>query len=149
MAEKMEELNSIMSPGLGSEQGGTISSPVGMIPTTGFARTSTSRTPPAIMAPIAAGVISISPGRIISPAQTSSPIWRMCCHGAAGAWMVTEPSSFRTISSTMITASQPSGMGSPVSTTVNCPSRRVTGVVSVAPKLPFANNAMPSMALQA
>lgn len=37
IAEKMEPLNSRMSPGLGSVQGGMISSPVGMIPTTGSA----------------------------------------------------------------------------------------------------------------
>ena len=138
MAEKMEELNSRMSPGFGSAQGGMISSPVGMMPTTGLARTSSSRTPPAIMAPMAAGVTSMKLGRIISPAQTSSPIWRICCQGAAGAWMVTLPSSFLTSSSTMMTASQPSGMGSPVSSSVNCPFRSVTGVVSVAPKLSLA-----------
>ena len=149
MAEKMEELNSRMSPGFGSAQGGTISSPVGMMPTTGFASTSASSTPPAIRAPMAAGVISMKLGRIISPAQISSPIWRMCCQGAAGAWIVTLPSSFLTSSSTMMTASQPSGMGSPVSTSVNCPGRSVTGVVSVAPKLSRAKSAMPSMALQA
>ena len=85
MAEKMEELNSMMSPGFGSVQGGTISSPVGMMPTTGLAITSSASTPPAIMAPMAAGVTSMKLGRIISPAQTSSPIWRMCCQGAAGA----------------------------------------------------------------
>ena len=83
MAEKMEELNSRMSPGFGSAQGETISSPVGMMPTSGRARTSSSVTPPAISAPTAAGDTSVKPGRIISPAQISSPIWRMCCQGAA------------------------------------------------------------------
>ena len=55
MAEKMEELNSITSPGPGSAVGGTTSSPVGMMPTTGPASTSTSSTPAASMAPMAAG----------------------------------------------------------------------------------------------
>ena len=149
MAEKMEELNSRISPGFGSAQGGMISSPVGMMPTTGLRMTSASRTPPAIIAPMAAGVISMKLGRIISPAQISSPIWRICCHGAAAAWIVTLPSSFLTRSSTMMTASQPSGIGSPVSTTTNCSAVSVTGVVSVAPKLFFASKAMPSMALAA
>ena len=85
MAEKMEELNSMMSPGLGSAQGGMISSPVGMMPTRGLQITGISSTPPAIMAPMAEGLTSIWAGRIISPAQTSSPIWRMCCQGAAAA----------------------------------------------------------------
>ena len=147
IAEKMEPLNSRMSPGLGSVQGGMISSPVGMIPTTGLRITRSSKTPPAIMAPMAAGVTVICPGRIISPAHTSSPIWRICCHGAAAAWMVMEPSSFFTRSSTMITASRPSGTGSPVSRTVNCSGCRVTGVVSVAPKVSLAQTATPSMAL--
>ena len=119
MAEKMEPLNSRISPGLGSVQGGIISSPVGMMPTTGLRMTSISSTPPAIMAPMAEGETVIWEGRIISPAQISSPIWRMCCQGAAAAWMVMVPSSFFTISSTMMTASQPSGMGSPVSRTMN------------------------------
>ena len=88
-------------------------------------------------------------GRIISPAQTSSPIWRICCQGAAAAWMVMEPSAFFTMSSTMITASRSSGMGSPVSSTINCSGLRVTGVVSVAPKVSFAVTATPSMALAA
>ena len=59
LAEKMEELNSRMSPGFGSAQGGTISSPVGIMPTTGLRMTSTSSTPPAIMAPMAEGVTSV------------------------------------------------------------------------------------------
>ena len=88
-------------------------------------------------------------GRIISPAQISSPIWRICCQGAAAAWIVMLPSSFLTMSSTMMTASQPSGIASPVSTTTNWFSRRVTGVVSVAPKLSLARRATPSMALAA
>ena len=46
----------------------------------------------------------------------------------------------------MMTASQPSGIGSPVSTTVNCAAVSVTGVVSVAPKESDARRAMPSMA---
>ena len=149
MAEKMEELNSRMSPGLGLAQGGMISSPVGMMPTTGRRMTSSSSTPPAIMAPMAAGLTSMKPGRIISPAQISSPIWRMCCQGAAAAWMVMLPSSFFTMSSTMMTASQPSGIGSPVSTTANCSGVSVLGVVSVAPKLSAAWIATPSMALAA
>ena len=49
----------------------------------------------------------------------------------------------------MMTASQPSGIGSPVSTTVNCASESVTGVVSVAPKLSRAQRATPSIALHA
>lgn len=57
------------------------------------------------------------------------------------------PSSWRITSSTITTASQPSGMGSPVSTTVKSPSERTTGVVSVAPKVALAARAMPSMAL--
>ena len=92
---------------------------------------------------------SVKLGRIISPAQISSPIWRICCQGAAGAWIVTLPSAFRTSSSAMMTASQPSGMGSPVSTTVYFSSVSVTGVVSVAPKLSAAKSAIPSIALQA
>ncbi len=108
-----------MSPGFGSAQGGMISSPVGMMPTTGRRMTSTTRTPPAIMAPIAAGLISMKLGRIISPAQISSPICRICCHGAAAAWIVMLPLSFLTMSSTIMTASQFSGIGSPVSTTTN------------------------------
>ena len=47
----------------------------------------------------------------------------------------------------MTTASQPSGIGSPVSTTVKRPARSVTGVVSVAPKVSAAHRATPSMAL--
>ena len=65
MPEKIEELNSRISPGAGSGVGGTISSPVGMIPTTGFFRTNTSVTPAAIIAPIAA---------VIPPAATSSAL---------------------------------------------------------------------------
>ena len=138
-----------MSPGFGSAHGATISSPVGIIATRGFLKTSSSSTPPAMSAPTADGVIRVYEGRIISPAHMSSPIWRMCCHGAAGAWIVTLPSGLCTSSSTIMTASQPAGIGSPVSTTVNCPAASVTGVVSVAPKLSFAFIAMPSMALAA
>ena len=81
----MEELNSTMSPGFGSAVGGTISSPVGMIPTTGRRSTSASSTPAASMAPMAAGEMTAREPRIISPAHTSSPICRMCCQGAAEA----------------------------------------------------------------
>ena len=73
----------------------------------------------------------------------------MCCQGAAAAWMVMEPSSFLTMSSTIITVSRSSGMGSPVSSTMNCSGLKVTGVVSVAPKVSLAFTATPSMALAA
>ena len=146
IAEKIEELNSIISPGLGSAHGGTISSPVGIIATRGLLKTSTLRTPPAISAPTAAGVIFVYDGSIISPAHISSPICRTFFHGAAGAWIVTLPSGSCTSSSTIITASQPSGRGSPVSTTVKLSMPSVTGVVSVAPKLSLAARAIPSIA---
>ena len=55
MAEKMAPLNSRIWPGSGSAQGDTISSPVGMMPMTGRRTTGTLKTPPAIMAPMAAG----------------------------------------------------------------------------------------------
>ena len=83
MAEKMVELNSMISPSPGSARGGTISSPVGMMPMTGLRKTSTSRMPAASMAPMAAGVMRAWEVRSISWAHTSSPIWRMCCQGAA------------------------------------------------------------------
>ena len=73
----------------------------------------------------------------------------MCCQGAAAPWIMTDPSPWGTISSTMTTASQPSGIWSPVSTTVNRSGARTTGVVSVAPKVSAARRAMPSMALAA
>ena len=141
----MEELNSSTSPGWGWSVGGTTSSPVGMIPTTGRVNTSTASTPPAIMAPMAAGVTGVWVGRSISPAHTSSPICRMCCQGAAASWRTAFSPSHST-SSIITTASFPSGRGSPVSTTVNCVGSRVTGVVSVAPKVSAAATAMPSMA---
>jgi ABC-type glycerol-3-phosphate transport system permease component len=59
------------------------------------------------------------------------------------------PSSFFTTSSTMITASQYSGTGSPVSRTRNWSGFRVMGVVSVAPKVSFALTPTPSIALAA
>ena len=48
--KKMEELNSTISPGFGSALGGTISSPVGMMPILGRRSTSTDSTPAASMA---------------------------------------------------------------------------------------------------
>ena len=146
MAEKIEELNSTMSPGPGSEQGSTSSSPVGMMPTTGRRQTSHSSTPAASMAPTADGLISVREGRIISPAQMSSPIWRTCCQGAAAARRRMPPSGRGSMSSAMMTASQPSGRGSPVSTGMYCPAASSTGVVSVAPKVREAASATPSMA---
>ena len=50
------------------------------------------------------------------------------------------------MSSAMMTASQPLGRGSPVSTGTYSPSDSVTGVVSVAPKLLAASSATPSIA---
>ena len=115
------------------------------MPTTGLASTSTSSTPAASMAPMAAGEMGVWPGRSISPAQMSSPIWRTCCQGAA-AWRITAWPCVNTTSSTMMTASRPSGRGSPVSTSVYCSGERDTGVVSLAPKVSAARTAMPSMA---
>ena len=59
ITEKIEELNSMISPGAGSAVGRMISSPVGMIPTTGFLITSISITPPARNAPIADGEMDV------------------------------------------------------------------------------------------
>ena len=97
------------------------------------------------MAPMAAGVMGVRAGRSISPAHTSSPICRTCCQGAAASWRTALSPSHST-SSIITTQSVPSGSGSPVSTTVNRPGARVTGVVSVAPKVSAACTAMPSMA---
>ncbi len=58
MPEKMAELNSGIAPGRGRSVGGTISSPVGMMPTTGFFSTGTRVTPLASIAPAAAGVMT-------------------------------------------------------------------------------------------
>ena len=147
MAENIAELNSIILPGFGSSVGGIISSPVGIMPTVGRRITLTFITPPASIAPITAGVISVYDGSIISPAHISSPICLICCHGAAGAVILAEPSSPYITSSIIITASQSSGTGSPVSTTVNPSLFSSTGAVSVAPKVSSALIAMPSMAL--
>lgn len=64
----------------------------------------------------------------------------------AAAWRMTACPSAKTTSSTMMTASCPSGRGSPVSTTAYCSGARETGVVSLAPKVSAAVTAMPSMA---
>ena len=118
MAEKTEELNSMISPFSGAEVGGTISSPVGMIPNSGRFLTGISVTPPAKNAPISAGVTAVLVGAIISPIQMSSPTCRTCCQGGTAARSVTLPASSLITSSAITTASAPSGSGSPVSTTV-------------------------------
>ena len=95
--------------------GKTISSPVGRMPTFGLQTASNERTPPASIAPIIAGSTMQNDGRIMSPAEISSPIWRTCCQGAAAAYSAIFPFC-STQSSIITTTSQPSDSGSPVST---------------------------------
>ena len=73
MAEKIVELNSMISPFSGFSFGDTISSPVGMMPKRGFFMYFASSTPPARNAPQREGVIFVIEGAIISPMQISSP----------------------------------------------------------------------------
>ncbi len=139
IAAKTELLNSIICPDFTSDEGFTISLPVGISAATGLLFTVTFRTPAASIAPMAAGSINVLEGKIISPAHISSPICLTCCHGEAAVTSLIRPSSSSTTSSIITTESKPSGSGSPVSTRMKSTfSLRSTGVVSVAPNVSFA-----------
>ena len=77
----------------------------------------------------------------------SSPIFLTCCHGKTGA-SISISSSFKIFRcSIIITALVPSGMAWPVLTQKAFLSgTRVLGESSLAPKLIFASNAIPSIA---
>ena len=87
----MRELNSTMRPGRRGAPGSISSSPVGRIATTGRGRTATSTIPAASSAPTSYGRISCPRASSSSPATTSSPTRRTCCHGDAGARTCTTP----------------------------------------------------------
>ena len=142
----ISELYSTMSPLPGAAVGGTSSLPVGMIATRGRRRTGSEVTPPAAAAPTSSGRMVWFSGSTSSVATMSSPMGRTCCQGAAGAMIsMSPPASW--ITSRMITASKPSGMGSPVSTQTACgPTRSRMGAVSMARTVSAARTAAPSMA---
>ena len=146
----MVELNSGSRPSGKSRSNsvtGTSSVPVGMMATLGRRRTLTRVTPAASRAPWAQGVISTPSGRTISPLTRSSPTRRTCCQGKVGASTVMGSASGSGTCSTMITASVPGGMTCPVLMgKASRPMARRLGWSGVAPKVPAAATAKPSMA---
>jgi hypothetical protein len=124
----------------------TSSSPVGITATRGRRWTGTAVTPDERSAATSGGPISRPPGRTISLAARSSPASRMCCHGLAASTNSAAPSGSQRTSSIITTASNGSGIGSPVSTTVNASGVNWTGRVSAAWNVWAARTARPSIA---
>ena len=147
IAASIRLLNSMIWPGSGEAPTGTNSVPVGMSATLGARRTGTSASPAAAQAATSWGLSLWLCGNSSSVATMSSPTGRTCWYGGTGDWSsIVEPSTSCT-TSTMITASNPSGTGSPVSSHTACsPTSSRTGEVSVAPTVSRDRTATPSIA---
>ena len=145
-AASISELVSMMSPRRSAAPTVRISSPVGMIATTGRLYTATDAWPPAAAA-------ARSPGRSRRPARTStspapksSPARRTCLPRTTPVLpvMMTLPSACGSSHSRSTTVSAPSGMGSPVSIHSNAPGGSRTGSPARAPAPSASPPAVPA-----
>ena len=144
-AASRRELLSVTSPGPSADPTGRISSPVGMIATTGRRATSSVSCPAAAAPARSAGRRRWPAGMSSSPAGKSSPMARTFSPRGAGPVIWALPSASNWTRSRSTTVSMPAGIGSPVSTQVNdvaasCHTPTAAGTALIA---------MPSIAAQA
>mmetsp|Transcript_8163 Transcript_8163/g.19956 ORF Transcript_8163/g.19956 Transcript_8163/m.19956 type:complete len:232 (+) Transcript_8163:232-927(+) len=117
-AISIARFESLTTPGLRGpwSSGSASSSPVERTATVGWGLTMAVTAPTVARRPTSAGPTTSPRERTPSPASMSEPTSRIIPRGCAALLMRTEPSASLSVSSTMTTASAPSGTGPPVVT---------------------------------